>query len=119
MCIVFLACTGGENHEKGVSAGTSIMAVKSDTARKKVMDNRVGDKILGIWAYAGDENATFVIAKGKITYPDQNASYKYILTGDSLRIKFPGYEGNYLVKTRGADTLVLKGEDEQVYYRFK
>jgi len=77
------------------------------------------DKILGAWAAVGDENATFVIGKGKITYPDHNASYQYVLTNDSLHIKFEGYDGNYLVKMRGSDSLVLIGDERQVFYRFK
>jgi hypothetical protein len=70
-------------------------------------------------AAIGEENATFVIAKDKITYPDQNATYKHALVNDSMHIKFDGYEGNYLVKTKGSDTLVLMGDEQQIYYRFK
>jgi hypothetical protein len=63
--------------------------------------------------------ATFVITKDKITYPDQNAAYKYSLVDDSMHIKFDGYDGNYLVQTKGSDTLVLVGDERQIYYRFK
>jgi hypothetical protein len=81
--------------------------------------NELRPKILGIWAFVGDENATFVIENDKITYPDHNASYKYVIANDSIHIKFDGYYGNYLVTTRGVDTLVLVGDEQQVYYRFK
>jgi hypothetical protein len=76
-------------------------------------------RILGIWAFVGDENASFVIEKDKITYPDHNASYKYVIANDSIHIKFDGFDGNYLVRTKGMDPLVLTGDEQQVYYRFK
>ena len=128
-CIIFLACNNERNQGKDRLVDTTGSAIKKDRSSRAVIaesgaqktetDNDMRDKILGIWSFVGDENATFVIAKDKITYPDKNASYKYILRNDSILIKFDGFDGNYLVKTRGADTLILKGDEEQVYYRFK
>jgi len=105
---------------KAIKNDTSSHSVVTESgAQKAETDNNMKDKILGTWSFVGDENATFIIAKDKITYPDKNASYKYIVKNDSILIKFDGFDGNYLVKTRGADTLILKGDEEQVYYRFK
>jgi hypothetical protein len=95
------------------------IAIANDTSQKAVGKDNTGNRILGIWAAVGDENASFIIEKNKITYPDQNASFKYFLLKDSIKIKFDGFDGNYLVKTRGADTLVLAGDEEQVFCRFK
>lgn len=91
----------------------------SDSSQKKMGSNSISDRILGIWAAIGDENATFVIDKSKITYPDQNASYEYTLVNDSMHIKFDSYDGNYLVKMKSLDTLILVGDEQQIYYRFK
>ena len=121
---IFLTdCHNGKNPPPQ-AGGDTIDVEKSDslardTTRKETGDHGLKDKIIGIWAAVGDENATFVIDQKKITYPDQDKKYSYVLLGDSIHIKFDGYDGNYLVSTRGSDTLVLKGDDEQVYYRFK
>lgn len=90
-----------------------------DSSLKGAVNKGIRSGILGIWAAVGDENATFVIAQDKITYPDQSASYEYTLINDSIHIKFDGYDGNYLVRKVGSDTLVLVGDEQQVYYRFK
>jgi hypothetical protein len=82
------------------------------------------EQITGYWALAGSENATFVLEKYKIFYPDQSATYRYELLSDTLKIFYGDYVGNFRVKMRGLDTLVLKtdekGSDEdQIYFRFK
>jgi len=94
-------------------------SLPADTSQKARTSSNIREDIVGIWAFVGDENATFVITKDKITYPDQNKSYNYMLKGDSIRIKFEGYDGSYLVGTKGSDTLVLVGDEKQVYYRSK
>jgi hypothetical protein len=81
--------------------------------------NGLRDEIMGTWAAAGEENATFVLEKNTIIYPDHNASYKYLLEKDSLKIKFDGYDGNYLIRKRGKDTLIMVGKEEQVFFRFR
>jgi len=75
-------------------------------------------KILGTWASIGDQRATFVIDKGKIFYPDQNQSYSYHLFKDSIRIRYKELQVNYLIRTKGPDTLILVGTDAEVFYRF-
>lgn len=77
------------------------------------------DEILGTWAAEGQQNATFIIQKNKIVYPDQNHSYKYALENNRIKIKYDGFDGNYAVIKQSADTLVFVGNEKQVYYRFK
>ena len=77
------------------------------------------EKILGIWGIVGDENASFDIQKNKFFYPESSKSYKYKIVNDSLKIKYDDYEGAFLIKMKGKDTLVLIGDEEQTYYRFK
>ncbi len=38
---------------------------------------------------------------------------------DSLKIKYDDYEGSFLIKMKGKDTLILSGDEEQVYHRIK
>jgi hypothetical protein len=134
LSIFLAACHDGKNPDRGAGGDTVARAKpdtprqaltidttrrEGDTTRREAPGHGLKDKLIGIWAFTGDENPSFVIDQKKITYPDQDKKYSYVLQGDSIHIKYDGYYGNYLVKTRGADTLVLKGDEEQVYYRFK
>lgn len=96
---------------------TVTTVLKLDTLQQT--GNKINDKILGFWALVGDDNASFEIKKGKIFYPEFSRSYKYQIIGDSMKIKYDGYEDMFSFKMRRIDTLVLTGDDEQVYYRFK
>jgi hypothetical protein len=78
-----------------------------------------GSSILGIWAALDDANATFVISKDSINYPDHGATYKYELDGDQLHIKFDGFVESCLVRMRGADTLLLIDRRTDVFRRFR
>lgn len=51
-------------------------------------------------------------------YPEFSRSYNYQIIGDSMKISYDDYEELFAFKMRGKDTLVLTGDDEQVYYRF-
>lgn len=73
----------------------------------------------GNWALLGDDNTSFVIEKKKITYPSTFKSYPYAVKGDSVKIRYDDYEGSFRVTMRGRDTLVLTGDEAQVYYRVK
>jgi hypothetical protein len=95
---------------------TVTTVLKLDTLQQK---GTINDKLLGFWALLDDENASFEIKKGKIFYPEFSKSYKYQIIGDSMKIKYDDYEDMFAFKMRGIDTLVLTGDDEQVYYRFK
>jgi len=90
-----------------------------DTVQIKQTKNELAHKILGTWAFVGTENATFVIEEKGIYYPETFASYKYMVVGDSIKIHYDGYVGSYLIKMSSPDTLILRGDEEQVYYRFK
>jgi hypothetical protein len=92
---------------------------EKDSSVKAPVENILNKQILGIWAFVGDVNATFIIAKDTISYPDQNKSFKYLLTHDSLYIKFDGYDGSYLIKMKNIDTMILTGDEVQIYYRYK
>jgi hypothetical protein len=113
--LLLAACKDGGGRDKDTAK--PVLAV-ADTTRNDAAGKGVKDKILGLWAAVGDENATFEIGKDQITYPDENAAYKYVVSGDSIHIRFDGFSGDYKVRKRGADTLVFVGDEEQVYYRF-
>jgi len=75
--------------------------------------------LLGIWAAVGEENASFVIDGKKITYPQSFKSFYYFLHKDSLTIQYDDFQETYLVRIRPTDTLILIGNEKQVFYRFK
>jgi hypothetical protein len=75
--------------------------------------------VLGVWAGPADENASFVIKEGSIYYPDHFKEYKYKLEHDSIKIEYGDYEGAFAIKMNGTDTLILSGDERQVFYRFK
>ena len=126
-----LSCNGTNRTKQRETAIDSVSTVRqaspiTDTNTNIVKNtikaqpkSDLANKILGIWASVGMENASFVIEKKKISYPETFTSYKYSLFKDSLKIKYDDYTGSYLIRMKGADTLVLSGDEEQIYYRFK
>ena len=102
-----------------VSRDTNSISTPIKNYKKEESKNDLKDKILGTWALIGIEDASFVIEKKKINYPETFTSYKYSIDQDSIKIKYDDYVGSYLIKFRGEDTLVLIGDEEQVYYRIK
>lgn len=79
----------------------------------------LNNKMMGVWAFAGSDNASFVIEKDSIYYPGSFTSFKYLLVKDSIKIEYEGNAESFFVKMKGPDTLILKGDKEQVYYRFR
>jgi len=77
------------------------------------------DQIIGTWAVDGEKKPMFVIEKNKIFYPDLKSSYKYSLSKDTIRIKYDGFDGNYLVLKPSADTMIFIGNEKQLYYRLR
>ena len=90
-----------------------------------VMDSAPGsspglaDKIQGIWGISGEETASFVIREDKIIYPEIDAGYRYSLKNDSIKIKYDEDERVFALHIQGPDTLILTGNEKQVYYRYK
>lgn len=103
---------------QSVVADTSNVVIK-DTIKRSQPKSDLANNILGTWALVGMENASFVIEKKKITYPETFTSYKYSLVNDSIKIKYDDYTGSYLIKMNGSDTLILVGDEQQIFYRFK
>ena len=108
-----------------VSTVTKISLTDTNVAGKKTSiqtrepSNDLATRILGTWALIGGENASFVIEKKAINYPETFTSYKYSLINDSIKIRYDDYIGSYLLRMKGPDTLILSGDEEQVYCRFK
>lgn len=134
LCILLVNCNEGNGaseapvatdtsvSEKRVQADTGSIAVK-DTAKVPAeilpASSDIEKKILGVWARPGAENANFVIQKKKIFYPDHNKSYPYTIVNERIKIKYDDYTDSFLIKLQGADTLILAGETDHTYYRFK
>jgi hypothetical protein len=98
-----------------------ITGTKADTdslsAKHKVQEQApdVKTKILGTWALAGMENASFVIEKDSISYPETFTSYKYSIFNDSIKIAYDDYVGSFSIEMKGLDTLIMKGDEQQIY----
>ncbi len=71
------------------------------------------------YTYDTNENATFEITRDSIYYVDHNATYKYDLIGDSIKIKFDDFISTGKVNFVG-DTLIITYENgESKYWHFK
>jgi hypothetical protein len=108
-----------DTSNKKQTTGLKDAGTNSSKSKKAVeQKNDFANQILGIWAFVGSENATFVIKKKEIYYVDEFTSYKYSIINDSLKIKYPDDLGAFKIKMKGLDTLILSGDEDQVYYRF-
>jgi hypothetical protein len=67
----------------------------------------------------GEENASFLIQKDRVIYPEDTKKYTYEIIKDSIRFNYGGYKVTCKEELHGKDTLVLKGPDTNVFYRFK
>jgi len=131
LAIILASCSdNGRNESANIHADSMIKKEDSNNKKlnysvKEVQDtinpksDKIGTNILGIWAMLGEQNANFEIEKDKILYPEQSKSYKYKIVKDSIKIKYGSFEGVYAVRMRGTDTLILTGDQETIYYRFK
>lgn len=93
-------------------------AGKSLDSGSQMLKTWLPDNILGYWATPGADNATMVISKDSIYYPDSFKSYAWFLQGDSINIRYDGFEEKYFVNLKGEDTLFLTGSEEHELYRF-
>ncbi|MBC6989841.1 hypothetical protein [Hymenobacter sp. BT491] len=100
------------------SATTSKEATSHNIKSKsKTLGDSLNRKLLGIWAAEGSENASFEITKDAFYYPEHSASYTYAILGDSLRIKYDDFDGNFSFKLRGDDILVISGDDGEHLFK--
>jgi len=128
-CSIILILSACNNAEDLTESKDAVINKHIDTVQEKIatvlnsqinQDTSLANRILGIWALIGQDNASFDIQKNKIYYPEYSKSYKYQMKKNSLTIKYDDYIDSFLVETKGSDTLILIAEDEkQVYYRFK
>lgn len=112
--LVSISAIFNENYSKIDSPPVSRKAA----IKNNITANLYANKILGVWALPGNENASFVINKKKIIYPDIPSEYSYFLKSDSILIDFRTYKETYLIYMKSPDTLILKNDTEHVYYRF-
>lgn len=101
--------------QKDIKVDSIVKKSEDDTSHVGVLHK----KIAGFWALVGEENVSFEINQTHFFYPEFSKSYKYLLQNDSIKIAYDGYDESYLVKLRGKDTLILAGDEEQIFYRFK
>ena len=119
--LAILSACNGVNTNKGQNTDP-INKEKKDTAENTATKNskQIDTSLLyGVWSIVGETNATFVMDKSTIFYPDNSAKYNYVIAGDSVKIYYEAPE-KFCVKFSGKDTMTLTGEDGPAkYYRFK
>ena len=75
-------------------------------------------KVIGVWTDGTTENATFEIDEDSIFYVDNMQRFKYIIKGDSLTIKFDGYDFASKIQKATDDSLILV-QDKKVFKSIK
>jgi hypothetical protein len=76
--------------------------------------------IIGIWTDGQTENATFQITDDSIYYVDSNQSFAYRILGDSITIKFDGFDDAFKIERATKDSLILSMNNERsIFWRFK
>jgi len=84
----------------------------------KVLINK--SLILGIWTDGQTENATFEIDKDSIYYVDSFQKFKYQIFGDSILIKFDGFDNTSKIEKVTNDSLILRqGNERMIFWKFK
>lgn len=116
------------------SPGTKGVSQLSDTAnsnptKKIVKDNKLAlnkknsdnlkpiNKLIGSWISDATGNVTFEIRENTFYYPQHDKSYKYELFGDSIKIKYDGFDEAFSLKLDSANVLELSGNGANHTYR--
>src|SRR4051812_34083639 len=100
--------TGQQAKQKSVSlkSTTRIYGGKKDSVTgqekqiDKVDEDDIFKKLIGTWTLKEGKNAIFEISKSTFYYPEHSMSYKYTIVGDSIKIKYDDFEGNFLLNLR-------------------
>jgi len=93
--LIITACNTGQNTTTVQDILPAIDTTKETINTVSRQDDKTeqsdSTNILGIWTDGSSENASFDIRKDSIYYVDQFATYKYSLTGDSIKIYYPDW----------------------------
>ena len=99
-----------------INCKTSIQVDQKQDQKKSVAK----PDITGIWTSGESENATFQIDKDSIFYVDALQSFKYLIVGDSLIIKFEDNDYKCKIAKATKDSLVwISNGRRNVFWRFK
>jgi hypothetical protein len=97
-----------------------IVSMIGCTNQKKSPAKMDVSNMIGIWTDGQTENATFEIGKDSIYYIDSFQKYKYSISGDSITIKFDGFDNVSKIEKVDKDSLILNSEKQITkYWRFK
>jgi hypothetical protein len=100
--LIIISCS----NKKQSSLNNSVNLVKKPT-------------IIGIWTDGQTENATFQITDDSIYYVDSNQSFAYRILGDSITIKFDGFDDSFKIERATKDSLILsKNYEKSIFWRF-
>jgi hypothetical protein len=128
LLLIMLSCnsnstTGKQTKRNTIAKNDSAKPVdgikNKQTANTTSSSSDVSKYIIGIWAINGEENPIFEINKDSIYYPEHSVSYKYKITGDSIRIKYDWGEPSFAFKLKNKDTLIIKGMGGDTVYQHR
>jgi hypothetical protein len=98
----------------------SLVTLLSCKTTNHVDQKRDRPDITGIWTSGETENATFQIDKDSIFYVDALQRFKYLVIGDSIIIKFDGYDYRCKILSATKDSLIwINDGTKTVFWRFK
>lgn len=126
--VVLLSCHRNSTNSKQNHRDTTAKndpAKNADRTKNKQAVNtsstssEVSTNIIGIWAINGEENPIFEINKDSIYYPEHAVSYKYKITGNSIRINYDEGEQSFAFKLKNKDTLIIKSMDGDTVYQHR
>jgi hypothetical protein len=105
----------GQNNSKKDSLQTKLKFVNALEQKK--------NQIIGCWIIKGESEPVFKITKDKIIYfNEEDASYKYVLTLDSIMINFRKMKLSKSPYVIEKDTLIFIHKNKklnEIYYRAK
>jgi hypothetical protein len=74
----------------------------------------------GIWAENINENAFFIIKKGRLyNIDDMKTSFPFIMRKDTMVVNYENILGKYIVLKISEDSLVIKNEDDSITRLYK
>lgn len=128
LLLMILSCHSNSTNSqqsKNDTAAKNVPAQYPDSAKNKKTanaassDDKSSADLIGVWETDGEDGYRFQINKDSIFYPEHFVSYKYKVTGDSIRIKYDDGEQSFAFKLKNKDTLIMKSMTEDTVYQHR
>ena len=107
-CVIVISCYSQQSKTKRIET--------------RGRQNRIDNMKLyeGIWAEDINENAFFIIKKGRVyNIDDMKTSFVFKIIKDTIVVNYEGFLGKYVVLKISDDSLVIKNEDYSITRLYK